>query len=303
MNELDTIERIKRKIPVSPGSGIIVGVGDDCAVLRLPGAEEDLLLTTDMLLEDVHFQRRTHPADAAGHKALARPLSDIASMGGAPRFCLVSLALAPWTDSRWLDGFYRGLLRLGRQTGTRLAGGDLARGRRLACDVAVLGVVPRGKALRRDRARPGDSLYVSGRLGGAALGLKSGRGEAFKLHLRPSPRLELGRFLRERLSATAAIDLSDGLSLDLHRLCRASGVAASIELALPLFRGADLDQALHGGEDYELLFTAPPGVRPPSEHNGIPLTRIGTIRKGKPGAVDFLGRPLAPLGYDHFLNR
>jgi thiamine-monophosphate kinase len=303
MNELETLERIRRKVPAATGSDIVLGIGDDCAVFHPRGSKEDLLITTDMVIEDVHFRRSTHPAPAVGHRALARGLSDIAAMGGAPSFCLVSLALAPWTDSKWVDRFYSGLLRLARQTGTALAGGDLAHAERVTCDVVVCGVAPKGEALRRDGARPGDQIYVSGSLGGAALGLAKGRGRAWKLHLRPIPRLPLGRFLRHRVRATAAMDLSDGLSLDLHRLCLASGVAASVEREPPVFPGASLKQALDGGDDYELLFTLRPGALPPREHRGVPLTRIGTIRKGKSGRIEFLGRPLAPGGYDHFRKK
>jgi thiamine-monophosphate kinase len=178
-----------------------------------------------------------------------------------------------------------------------LAGGDLAHAERVACDIVVCGGVPRGKALRRDGAWPGDAIYVSGRLGGSALGLETGRGAAWKKHLRPEPRLDLGLRLR-RLSATACIDLSDGLSLDLHRLCLASRVAADLDGPLPVFRRATADQALNGGEDYELLFTLRPGTAAPPS-----VTRVGTIRKGKPGRVERNGRPLPPRGYDHFRNR
>jgi thiamine-monophosphate kinase len=289
MNELELLRRIRRKTPAL-GRGVVLGIGDDCAIFRPEGAREDLLFTTDMTIEEVHFRRATHPPETVGWRALARGLSDIAAMGGEPRFCLLSLAVADWADQRWIDGFYRGFLRLAQRTGTTLAGGDLARAARVACDVAVCGAVPRGKALRRDGARFGDGIYVSGPLGGAALGLRTRRGAAWKKHSRPEPRLEFGRSLRGR--ATAAIDLSDGLSLDLHRLCLASGVAAVLDEAIPVFPGATLDQALHGGEDYELLFTARSAVKG--------AIRIGTIRKGKPGRVEFQGKPLAPLGYDHF---
>ena len=115
MNELDLLRRIRRMTP-APGPGVIAGIGDDCAIYRPPGAREDLLFTTDMMIEDVHFRRATHPADSVGWKALARGLSDIAAMGGEPRFCLLSLALASWADQRWIDGFYRGFLRLARRT-------------------------------------------------------------------------------------------------------------------------------------------------------------------------------------------
>jgi thiamine-monophosphate kinase len=279
----------------------VLGIGDDCAIFRPPGARQDLLFTTDMLLEDVHFRRATHEAADVGHKALARGLSDIAAMGGEPRFCLVSLALAPWADRRWLDGFYRGLLRLARRYGCALAGGDLARADRVACDIVVCGAVSRGRALRRDGARAGDGIFVSGKLGGSAQGLETGAGAGWKRHLRPQPRIELGRFLRETLHATAAMDLSDGLSLDLRRLCLASGVAADIEEP-PRFAAATHEQALHGGEDYELLFTLRPGRRAPARFGSLPLTRIGTMRRGRAGEVRLAGRRLAPLGYDHFRN-
>ena len=153
--------------------------------------------------------------------------------------------------------------------------------------------------MRRDGARSGNAIYVSGRLGGSALGLAKGKGIAWKRHLRPEPRLALGRFLRYELRVTAAMDLSDGLSLDLDRLCLASGLSAQIDTP-PIFPGATLEQALHGGEDYELLFTAPARTCVPLEFEGLPLTRIGTMRKGRPGAVEWNGVPLAPLGYDHF---
>jgi thiamine-monophosphate kinase len=251
-----------------------------------------------MLLEDGHFLRQTHRPQDVGYKALARGLSDIAAMGGEPRFCLLSLAVPHWADQRWLDRFYDGLLKLSRQTATPLAGGDLASAEKFACDVIVCGAAPRGKALLRSAARPGDAIYVSGKLGASALGLRTRKGEAWKRHLRPQPRLALGRFLRE-LGAKAAMDLSDGLSLDLSRICIASGVSAEIT-APPVFPGASLEQALHGGEDYELLFTLPPGRRAPSHFEGLPLTCIGAITKGRAGAVLLDGTPLPPLGYDHF---
>jgi thiamine-monophosphate kinase len=292
------LNRIRARVSIPRGSEVVVGIGDDCAVLRPRGAKEDLLFTTDQLLENVHFRRDTHPASAAGHKALARGLSDIAAMGGAPKFCLVSLAAPAWADSRWIAGFYRGLLRLAEQTGTVLAGGDLARAAQLSCDIVVCGGVPRGRALLRSGARAGDSIYVSGTLGASALGLETQAGRAWRVHLRPTPRLALGRFMRERLHATAAMDLSDGLSLDLRRLAIASGLSAEIGTP-PLFHGASLEQAIHGGEDYELLFTVPPGVNVPVRHQGIPLTKIGVMRRG-PAGVFLNARRLTALGYDHF---
>jgi thiamine-monophosphate kinase len=275
MNELEIVERLRRL--AAPARDLTLGIGDDCAIFR-PRAGEDLLFTTDQMIEGVHFRRADDPG-AIGHRALARSLSDIAAMGGEPRFCLVALAVPRRRGERWIDAFYRGLLRLARRTGTALAGGDLAHDDRVRCDVMVCGSVARGKALRRDGARPGDALYVSGRLG------KS-------WERRIQPRLALGRSLTGR--ATACIDLSDGLALDLHRLCLASRVAAELD-RVPVARGSSVDRALHGGEDYELLFTLPKGVEAP---RGV--TRIGRIVRGTAGAIRFEGRPLAPRGYDHF---
>ena len=260
------LQKLRRSAPL---------IGDDCAVVR-PKPGEDWLLTTDFCVEGVHFAL-DWTAGQVGHKALARGLSDIAAMGGKPRFCLVSLALAPWTDSSWINGFYRGLLALAAETGTQLAGGDLSHSAKLTCDVVVCGSVKRGQALRRSGAQVGDSIYVSGPLGGWT-------------H-KPLivPRLKLGRSLVGK--ATACMDISDGLALDLHRLCRESAVAAELD-SVPLLPGATLKQALHDGEDYELLYTAPPAVR-------VPGTRIGTVTAGKAGTVKLLGKRLPPEGYDH----
>jgi thiamine-monophosphate kinase len=285
MNEIDFISRI----PARKGRGVVLGIGDDCAVFRPSG--EDLLFTTDMMIENVHFHRLTHPPETVGWKTLARGLSDIAAMGGEPRFCLLSLALADWTDQKWSDAFYRGLLKLSARTKTVLAGGDISHAEVLACDIVVCGSVPKGKALRRDGARPGDGIYVSGPLGGSALGLETGRGEAWRKHSRPEPQLELGRRLRGK--ASACMDLSDGIALDLHRMCLASRVAAALD-EVPIFKGATLEQTLHGGEDYELLFTAPRPVKG--------ALRVGTIVRGKPG-VKYRGAPLEPIGYDHLQRR
>lgn len=292
-------ERLRKAVAIPAGSPLVKGIGDDCAIYRPRGSADDLLFTTDMLIEDVHFRRETHKPAEIGRKALARSLSDIAAMGGSPQFSLVSLCVPSWADAKWVDRFFDGVLDLASVTTTILAGGDLAQGERLACDVMVCGSAPRGTALRRDGARPGNDLYVSGSLGGSALGLETNKGRARERHLRPEPRLALGRFLREKLRATSAIDLSDGLSLDLRRLCLASGVAAQI-LAPPRFPGASLEQSLHGGEEYELLFTVRRGTKVPSQFEGLPLTRIGVIAKGSPGQVFLDGEPLPPLGYDHF---
>jgi len=294
-------ERLRKAVAIPSGSSVILGIGDDCAIYRPRGSADDLLFTTDMFIEGVHFLRETHKPAVAGRKALVRGLSDVAAMGGAPRFCLVSLCVAAWAGARWVDQFFDGILGLAAATGTVLAGGDLSHGETLACDVIVCGAVPRGTALRRAGARPGDEIYVSGALGGSALGLETKKGKAGRRHLFPEPRLALGRFLREKLRAASAIDLSDGLSLDLRRVCLASGVDAEI-VAPPRFPGASLDQALHGGEEYELLFTVPAGTEVPDRFEGLPLTRLGSIVRGEGGEVRLDGKPLAALGYDHFAS-
>jgi thiamine-monophosphate kinase len=276
MSELDIVERLRRL--GEHGPHITLGIGDDCAIYR-PRPNEELLFTTDQSIEGIHFLPDQSPS-IIGHNALARSLSDIAAMGGAPRFCLVSLAVTPNRGEKYIDAFYRGLMALARRTATVLAGGDLAHSDKTYCDVMVCGSTARGQALRRSGARPGDLLYVSGRLGKPWGG-------------RIQPRLTLGLALRGR--ATSCMDLSDGLSLDLHRLCLASGVAAVVD-RIPIVRGVTLERALHGGEDYELLFTLPPRKSPPRG-----TTLIGSIVKGRAGTVQFQGQPLTPRGYDHFV--
>jgi len=262
-----------------PTPGLVLGIGDDCAIYR-PRHREDLLFTTDLFTENVHFRRRNHDASSLGRRALARSLSDIAAMGGTPRFCLVSLALPPWADEKWLLGFYRGLKGLAARTGTAVAGGDLSHAPQFVCDIMICGSVRTGKALRRDGAKPGDAIYVSGPLGG------------WRHRREILPQLDLGRRLIGK--ATACMDLSDGLSTDLNRLVRASGVSAQLDRGLPVLDGATLDQALHDGEDYELLYTAPPRAT-------LRGHRIGTVVPAARGTrVTFMGLALKPGGYDHF---
>lgn len=279
MNEIDLVERIRKHVGKTK-SPLELGIGDDCAIYR-PRANEDLLFTTDYLIEDVHFQRDMFPPDAIGHKALARSLSDIAAMGGEPRFCLLSLALPPSADQTWIDAFLKGFLKLAKRCGATLGGGDLSRASKITCDVMVCGAVPRGKALRRDGAKPGDFIYVSGPLG-----------KPWQTHQRPEPRLEIGKKLRGR--ATSCMDLSDGISLDLSRLIKASGVGASLE-HVPVVKGSTLDQALHGGEDYELLYTLPKRMKPVAGS-----IRVGVITEGPFGQIEFQAEALEAMGHDHF---
>jgi len=279
VNEIALVRRIAAKAH-SRNSRLIQGIGDDCAIWR-PAPGEDLVFTTDFLIEGVHFTRDVYSASDIGHKALARGLSDIAAMGAAPRFCLLSLALAPDCDARWVDSFYSGLLKLAGRFGVDLAGGDLAHADRVLCDIVVCGGVPEGCALRREGARAGDAIYVSGKLG-----------RNWREFRRPIPRIDLGLKLRRR--ATACMDLTDGLSLDLHRLCIGSGIAASLD-RVPVRRGFTVEQALNGGEDYELLWTMPPRRTPPRG-----AIRIGEMQEGPPGLVFLNGTPVPARGYDHF---
>jgi thiamine-monophosphate kinase len=298
MRETDLIALIQR-LNSAKAPGLVKGIGDDCAILR-PKAGEDILVTTDFLLEGVHFLRETHSAADCGWKALARGLSDIAAMGGMPRYAFVSLALAPWSDNRWIRQFYTGMQRLAQRHGVVIAGGDLTKSDRVLCDIIVLGAVKRDQALRRSGASPGDRLYVTGLLGGSALGLKSHRGMAWKRHLRPEPRIEAGRVLSMRLKATACMDLSDGLALDLHRFCIESQCSAELNGRLPLFPGASVQQALAGGEDYELLFAAAANRRIPASIAGLPVTAIGHCSKGAPGRILLSGKVLPKSGWDPF---
>lgn len=279
MGELELVKRIGRW--AAPGAKrakeLVEGIGDDAAIWR-PRAGEDLVFTTDLFVEGVHF-RRGMEAEAAGRRAMGRSLSDLAAMGARPGFCLVSLALARWAGEGWVEGFFRGLIAMAGRYECALAGGDLSAGRVVVCDVMACGAVKRGRALRRDGARVGDVIYVSGPLGGWKR-----RGEI-------EPRIALGRRLAGK--ATAAMDISDGLALDLYRMCAASGVAARLEREPPMLEGATLDEALHAGEDYELVYTAPAGVK-------VPGFAIGEIVKGKAGRVTLRGRPLRRHGYEHF---
>jgi thiamine-monophosphate kinase len=308
-----------------PSSGVRLGIGDDAALFKVKNGF-DQILTCDWFLEGSHFLRDKHPPDAVGWKCLARAVSDVAAMGGIPRFFLLSLALPPSHTGRWLDLFLGGLRRAANRFECVLAGGDTTRRQDILINVTVVGEVRIGRAVLRSEARPGDVLFVSGRLGEAELGLQkirmskhlaNNRDPVLRKHLYPEPRLAIGHWLAERRLASAMMDVSDGLSTDLPRLCAASGVGARIETAkIPSVRipkdGGDgirvpLELALHGGDDYELLFTVPRGKlkRIPQSQNGTSLTAIGEITKERTLlVVDSAGReaPLPNLGWDPFRN-
>jgi thiamine-monophosphate kinase len=325
--------------------GLVLGIGDDAAVLR-GHAGRDSVVTADLLVEDVDFRRNSRPSDI-GYKALAVSLSDIAAMGARPRWTLLSLGLPRDVyDSPFAAGIYEGFLSAARRFGVTLVGGDVSRTpERIVIDSIVIGETLRGRAVLRSGARAGDHIYVTGALGGAAAGLKllehagrlrtrparertlSGLAALARRQTRPVPRVECGALLGERRLASAMIDLSDGLSSDLAHLCEQSGVGALLEAARvpvapllgrahavnpnPLTRaltGDALNLALHGGEDFELLFTVRPRVaaRLPRRLGGVRLTRIGEVREAREGVkISHGGRAeiLRPSGFDHFKSQ
>jgi len=372
LGELQILRQIRRRAGAFGSAALPVGIGDDCALIR-PRTGEDLAITTDLSIAGRHFRLEWHPADAVGHRTLARGLSDLAAMGARPVAAFLSLGLPreltraatgrsaeEWSSARlgsrlesWLDGFLVGFLRLAREHKTPLAGGDLAESPVAAADIVLIGAVPRGQALLRSGARPGHVIYVTGALGRAAAGFArlaqlaqqaakrsvSRKGTSFSPcvtemeftralapeggpnfrraldrwaaelapHLYPQPRIAQGQWLVRRRLATAAIDISDGLSTDLAHICEESGVAAEIDAStLPIPPGASLDQALHGGEDYELLFTARASARLPRVIAGVPVTRVGRIRvarKGLPRVTLLTAQgpqPLEARGWRHF---
>lgn len=319
--EKQLIERIRRVATKTLSNALAKGVGDDCAVLRVPRGHE-ILATTDFSLEGVHFRREWHPADVVGHRCLTRGLSDIAAMGGEPLAAFLSLAVAADIDQKWIDGFIRGFAALAKVSGVAFAGGDTAQSPTgVLADVMVLGSVPKGKAVLRSGASVGDDIYVTGKLGMGVAALNrllSGenatsvlRDKTAARHFHPTPRLEIGRFLRERGLAAAMIDISDGLSTDLAHICEESGVSAWIaEEAMPISPRATLNDALHGGDEYELIFTARPQKHKaiPKSLGGVPITWIGTVtkpdsrRKSKIWLVnnDHGRSELKPQGWEHF---
>jgi len=291
------------------------GIGDDCAVVRIPRGHETLV-TTDFSLDNIHFRRAWHPAESVGHRCLTRGLSDIAAMGGEPLAAFLSLALPRRLPQSWVDGFLRGLLRLAAEFKVSLAGGDTSESPDgILADIVVLGSVPKGKAVLRSGAQPGDGIYVTGELGASAAALKLlfGRRKIkasdFVRHFYPMPRIAVGRFLREKGLASAMIDISDGLSTELGHICEESRVGAEVESqAIPVaaigtaVREVDRRFALHGGEDYELLFTAPGGKRVPSRIAGVAVRLIGHVTRGRGVFLreDGVKRELRPQGWEHF---
>ena len=326
IGEDELIDRIRRRIPSSPGRAVRLGIGDDAAVIRSrPGTE--WVFSCDQFLENVHFLVATHPPDAIGYKALARATSDLGAMGARPRFFLLSLSLPLGRTGTWLDKMIQGMSRAAQQFGLTLAGGDTSRSPSsnpgVALNITVAGEIAAGHAVGRGGARRGDAIFVSGSLGGSQLGLELilrgiARGRRWqrllKPHFYPKPPIELGCWLAGRRLASAMMDISDGLSTDLYRLCQASHTSARIYqeklpgVAIPAgLRSRGLDAralALHGGEDYGLLFTVAKRhlASIPRAFRGQRITRIGEIVAGSGVTLlaDGTASALAPQGWDHF---
>ena len=300
MNEFDLINAILRELgPVTSGENVCLGPGDDAAAIVVP--EGQLLVSSiDSLIADVHFPADA-PAPRVGYRALMVSLSDLAAMGAKCSHVLVSLTLDT-PDPEWAVGLARGMRQAAEETGASLVGGNVTRGQR-AVHVSVHGFAPPGKLLRRTGAQTGERIYVTGDLGGAAAALAlpdlARRGAAEVLepcvarYFQPQARLAAGIALRG--VASSLIDVSDGLLQDLAHLCEASGVRGAIDSArVPVCAGATLEQALRGGDDYELLFTT--AQSPPTLD--VPVTAIGEILDGAGVVVD--GKSVETTGYLHF---
>ena len=311
LGEKMLIQRIRRL--AHRGESVLTGIGDDCAVLRVPPGHE-LLVTTDFSIEKVHFRRDWHRPELVGRHCLTRGLSDIAAMGGEPRAAFLSLAVPSNLPQKWVDHFLQGLLELAEEFKLPLAGGDTAQSPGgIQADIVVVGSVPKGKAVLRSGAKAGQQIYVTGELGRAAAELARLResksvGAEYFHYFRPQARVEVGRRLRRLGMASAMIDLSDGLSTDLEHLCKESHVGAEIEAeAIPRAQAGtgkkrvELEFALHGGDDYELLFASAKAV--PSRVAGVRVTRIG--RTTRSAGMRLIGgdgawRPLKAGGWEHF---
>ena len=323
------LNRIRQAVLSDGGSKarcVRLGIGDDAAILK-PRPGREMIVSSDFLIEGVHFLP-ADPPNAVGYKALARAVSDLAAMGAEPLSFLLNLAMPSARTGAWLDKFLKGMDQATRKFRIPLIGGDLANNEKVAVCVVVIGDVPSGRAVQRSGARPGDLIYVSGKLGAARLGLEISlkrfdkRRDARSLlasHLCPSPRLELGSWLASHRVATAMMDISDGLSIDLARLCESSRVGAVVyadcipEARIPepwrrrlrLSPSAALGFALNGGDDYELVFTVPErGVKQLKRApGGVRLTCIGEVtRKREILLINSTGQEslLQIHGWDHF---
>jgi thiamine-monophosphate kinase len=344
-SEDELIRRIARAIPsfagarVSSRDGLRLGIGDDAAVIG-PRGRSDWVVSCDAFVEGTHFLAEIHPADSVGFKSLARATSDLAAMGATPRLFLLTLTLPANRTGKWLNEFLHGMGRAARQLGMRLVGGDTTKSPTVSISITVLGEVAPGLAVRRSGARPGDIIYVSGKLGQAEMGflmvkndLDLARKQGFnghlvpiQRHLYPQIRVRLGSWLAERRITSAMMDISDGLSTDLSRLCAASKVGARIWAAripcveIPTGKSGKLERvvarmnldplrlALHGGEDYELLFTVPPkDVKRLRRAPGFSeITPIGEIERGSKVLLvgeDGVAAPLRSGGWDPFRKK
>lgn len=296
VGEAGLIERMRRRL--HRDASVVAGIGDDAAVVRGPGSAR-WLFASDMLVENVHFRRSLVPPPRIGWKALACNVSDIAAMGGVPRWAVVSLGLPPHTPVAFVDGLYRGLERCARRFAMSVVGGDTVRAPVIVIDVAIIGVADRRHVTLRRGARVGDLLYVTGALGGS---YRSGR------HARFMPRLAEAQQLVRRFRIHAMMDLSDGLASDLWQMARASGVRLQVDAArIPVSRAAaSVRHALTDGEDFELLFAVSPqeAERLPARLGRCPVTCIGRA-VGRGAGVELVssdGRiaPLTPAGFRHF---
>ncbi len=303
------------KVLSGAGPEVLVGVGDDAAVVR-PGPG-DLVITTDAMVEGTHFDRTFTSARDLGYKAVVVNLSDIAAMGASPRQAVCALTLTDAVDAAWTMELFGGMREACDEHALWMVGGNLARGREITVAVTVIGEVARGRAVTRSGAQVGDAVVVTGSLGGAAAGLQIAAGSAtswspdersaLTRHFRPEARVGEGQGIAHA-GATGMIDISDGLALDLSRLCRASGVAANIlASSIPVHPAATLEQALAGGEDYELLAALAPAAVTSLAADLMERfgTRLSVIAEIGPGAgltiEDAAGRrKLDPAGWDHF---
>jgi thiamine-monophosphate kinase len=349
LSERELIAEIRRRASAGRGRSsdlLRLGIGDDCAIVR-PASGEEIVVTTDFSLEGVHFRRDWHMPESVGHRCLTRGLSDLAAMGARPVAAFLSMAVPRelvWTrrGKSWAERFFDGFMELAGRFKVPLAGGDTAQagGRgdksagRACFDIVLLGAVKRGRALLRSSAKAGDSIYVTGALGGAAAELLAlersprrfagmTKAEEGHPHLYPEPRLRVATRLAAMKGIHAAIhsaiDVSDGLSTDLRHICDESVLVAELDAAaIPVHRlaveaerkgwvASAMELALHGGEDYELLFTASRDAKVPLRIAGVEVTRIGKMtpkRTGRPSVMLRAGdgrvRALEARGWEHF---